>query len=1141
MESLNQIESKLEKFIKRYYLSAVIRGVLLFFGFGVLYILFWVIVESFFWLPSIARGLIFWCIIGFEAVLFYNLIVVPALRYLKIRKPIDSEKAAALIGESFPEIKDKLLNVIQLGQQQKTELVLASINKRALQFSPFSFERAVNLKENLKHLKYALAPLLILAPFYLFGEHHTINNSFKRVVDYSTSFAPPPPFRFKILNKTLNTIEGKSFDLVIKTEGDVLPEDAQIQFNDELYFLKKLNKGFSYQFLRPYEDLTFELISGKVRSNPHTLKVIKAPKILGTKLKLDYPAYTKRKSETIANFGNVSVPEGTKMTWTLLATATDTVSFYDTKALKYFKRKKKEFIFSQPVFSFLKYRIATNNSNLKNYETLQFNAEVIKDLPPTIDVKYELKKTPEEQLFFYGHMKDDYGITALKLNYYPRGKEALKQTIDVVGYSPETLRFSFVFPLGLDLKAGVAYELYFEVFDNDPFPKPNRTKSAVFLFQNKSQETLNSERLETQEQTLLEVEKSFSNSESQRELEFLKQQQQKKTLSFNDREKIKALLERQSQQDAVLKNFNQKIQETLDQTPVAPNDKDRNELKKRLEAQNKQLERDEKNMEALKKLAKDLDKEDLLERTGKLMQQNKAKARSMAQMLELTKRYYVTQKAKQIKNKLEDLSRKQQQLSKESLDQNTLAKQSEINKKFQDLKEMLETLRAKNQALSKPINLPDTQKEETAVQEDQAEAKTQLQQKELSQDTDQQTKLNSKASKSQQKAAKKMSQIAGQMAQKMAGGSQQQMQEDSQMLRQILDNLLLFSFEQEALMRRFGSSQNQQMSHAKNLITQKNIKTHFEHIDDSLFVVSLRQPMISEKVNKEISEVYYNIDKTLTLFADGRIYQAASAQQYALTAANNLADLLSNFLNSMELQMSQGQGQGDMQLPDIIMSQEDLQKQAEESQGNSGESPMSRGGSKSEEKGEQQGEGEGKTEQPNKPGQSPGPSDSSKNSGPSGDGTNAARFFDNEESSQALMELYKKQQDLRRGFEQLLKEKGMGQAGEGAVKSMKKIEQTLINQGVSSEVLREMQALKYQFLKLKDAIKKQGQESKRQSKTNTARFTVTTENPVDQALKKQSTKEDLKRQSLPLRQEYFKRVQDYFNLNYDPLYQPDKL
>ena len=122
------------------------------------------------------------------------MIVVPALRYLKIRKPINSEKAAALIGESFPEIKDKLLNVIQLGQQQKTELVLASINKRALQFSPFSFERAVNLKENLKHLKYALAPLLVIAPFYLFGEHHTINNSFKRGCRLFDLLRPSSPF-----------------------------------------------------------------------------------------------------------------------------------------------------------------------------------------------------------------------------------------------------------------------------------------------------------------------------------------------------------------------------------------------------------------------------------------------------------------------------------------------------------------------------------------------------------------------------------------------------------------------------------------------------------------------------------------------------------------------------------------------------------------------------------------------------------------------------------------------------------------------------------------------------------------------------------------------------------------------------------
>ena len=99
-----------------------------------------------------------------------------------------------------------------------------------------------------------------------------------------------------------------------------------------------------------------------------------------------------------------------------------------------------------------------------------------------------------------------------------------------------------------------------------------------------------------------------------------------------------------------------------------------------------------------------------------------------------------------------------------------------------------------------------------------------------------------------------------------------------------------------------------------------------------------------EKVNKEISEVYRNIDKTLHLFADGRIYQAASAQQYVLTAANNLADLLSNFLNSMELQMSQAKAKEICNCQILLRSQEDEEKQAEESQGSAGESPMSRGG-----------------------------------------------------------------------------------------------------------------------------------------------------------------------------------------------------
>ena len=90
--------------------------------------------------------------------------------------------------------------------------------------------------------------------------------------------------------------------------------------------------------------------------------------------------------------------------------------------------------------------------------------------------------------------------------------------------------------------------------------------------------------------------------------------------------------------------------------------------------------------------------------------------------------------------------------------------------------------------------------------------------------------------------------------------------------------------------------------------------------------------MISERINKEITEVFFNIDKSLDQFAENRLYQGVAAQQYTVTAANTLASFLSDVLDNMESQMnpSPGQGQGDMQLPDIIMSQEELNKQMEE-------------------------------------------------------------------------------------------------------------------------------------------------------------------------------------------------------------------
>ena len=134
-------------------------------------------------------------------------------------------------------------------------------------------------------------------------------------------------------------------------------------------------------------------------------------------------------------------------------------------------------------------------------------------------------------------------------------------------------------------------------------------------------------------------------------------------------------------------------------------------------------------------------------------------------------------------------------------------------------------------------------------------------------------------------------------------------------------------------MERFNEIDVNHNQYGKYIIKQSTLKEHFEHVDDSLFALSLRNPKISEKINTAITDVYFNIDKSLGQLTENRIYQGVSSQQYTITSSNDLANMLSNILDNMEMQMNMqpgSGGQGEMQLPDIILSQEELNKQMEE-------------------------------------------------------------------------------------------------------------------------------------------------------------------------------------------------------------------
>ncbi len=1123
-----EIQSKLEQFIRRFYTNELLKGIILFFAIGLLYFLFTLFVEYVLWLNTTARTILFWVFVVVEVGLFARFIVMPLAKLFKLQKGINYEDASKIIGNHFPEVNDKLLNILQLkANQTESELLLASIEQKSAQLHPIPFKLAVNFKSNLKYLKYAAIPVVILFLTFLTGHFNWFSDSYERVVNYKTAYEPPAPFQFFVTNDNLQAIENKDFKLVVNTAGSVIPENAKIIFEDESYFLQNTGNGsFEYVFEKPKKDITFQLTANNVTSKPYTLQIIQVPSLLSFEMILDYPSYTKKQDEVLKSTGNAIVPQGTQVTWRLNTKATKNVLLYAKDTMQFKALKANTFELSNTLYNNFQYSLSTSNDALKDYERLSFNIDVIRDEYPELKLDMKIDSLDQQTMYFHGQVSDDYGLSKLQLVYYPTNNNQDIQIQSLPVSKSNIDEFISVFPNNLNLQEGVSYELYFQVFDNDLVNKFKSTKSRVFSFRKLTTQEEADKQLQQQNETIQDLNKSLDKFEEQnKELEeFSKTQKEKSVLNFNDKKKFENFLKRQKQQKEMMQNFNKKLEDNLKEFQKESEEEDpfKEDLQERLKENEQQLKEDEQLLEELEKLQDKISKEEFSDKLDKLSKQNKNQKRSLEQLLELTKRYYVSKKAEKLQKDLENLAKEQEKLSKETKENNTKKDQEDINKKFEDFQKQMNELQKENESLIDPMDVPQDKKAEESIKQDQQEATDNLEKQEQNQENgnEQQSEQNQKnAQKKQKQAAEKMMQMSQQMQQAMQMSGGDQMQEDIDMLRQILDNLILFSLDQEALMYQFNSIEVNHNKYASYLVKQNDLKEHFSHIDDSLFALSLRQPKLSEMVNKEISNVFYNIDKSLDHFSENRLYQGIGNQKYTITSANNLADFLSNIMNNMQMQMNAsgqgqgGQGQPEQGLPDIIMSQEQLNKQMQEGmkKSDSGKPNDGDGGKEGDKEGQEQGQGK-----------------QGNNGNQQGEGEGSSEDLNGE-----LFKIYQQQQQIRQALQDRLSKDGNKGVGDGLVKSMEDVELDLLNKGFTNQTLQKMMELQHQLLKLENATFQQGQDTKRKSDTNKNSFNNNTNNKIPTAKEYFNTTEILNRQTLPLQPVYKKKVQDYFKKEND--------
>lgn len=1102
MNYYKAILDKLEAFIRKFYYNELIKGVILFLSIGLIYFLFTIALEYFLWLDTKGRTVLFWSFIAIELLLFSKYILHPIIKLIGLKNGISKAAASTIIGDHFPEVSDKLLNVLQLGESNDhSELVLASIEQKSSELQPIPFKNAIDLKKNVKYTKYLAIPVLIYLIISISGNSAIINDGYDRVVNYDKAYTPPAPFDFFVVNNDLSVNEGETVTLEIKTVGKVIPENASIIYEDETYFLKSISPGnFTYTFKNIKKDTNFKLLANDVTSPTYTLQVKAVPKMVAFTMQLDYPKYLNKSSETIKNTGNAIIPEGTKVTWDISSKATDEITFL-TSDTEIFTKRNNEFNFQRSIYNTLNYTIATSNSNAKNYERLNYQIDVVKDQYPEIRLEKKNDTINLDYVYFFGEVSDDYGLTKLQLIYNEVGSEEKQQhTISIPKSS--FAQFVYTFPEGLLLEEGKTYEYYFEISDNDAIHNYKRTKSEIFSYNKLTNSELEDKKLEQQSKSIQGLNKSLKNLEEQEKSlnEINKIQKEKKSLNWNDKKKLDNFIKRQVQQEEMMKNFNKDLRKNLEEFNEGEEDLYKEELDKRLNNQEKDIEENKELLEELKELQDKINQEDLAKKIDELKKSNQEQQRSLEQIVELTKRYYVNKKAEKLAKDLEELAKEQEALSNQPDDKNNKEAQDKLNKKFEEFTKEMDELQKKNEELKKPMDLNQDKKKEEGIKKEQNEASEQL---------DKQQK--SKAKKNQKSAAEQMKQMSEKMQQAMQMQSGEQLEEDAKMLRQILDNLVFYSFEQEALMNNLKDIDANNASFSNKLKKQQVLREHFKHVDDSLFALSLRNPMISDKINKEVTDVHFNVDKSLELLAETDIYKGTSSQQYAITAANNLADYLSEVLNNMQNQMMNsmpgsgqcdkpgGSGQQGFQLSDIIQQQEqNIQKMQEGMEGKSGK------------------EKDGKEEE-GKLGQQ---------------GSQSGQGNGDEDSSGELFRIYQEQQRLRQQLKDALGKEGSKGSGD-LLNKMEEVEEELLDKGFTNEVMEKMLNLKHELLKLEDAKLKQGEDNKREANTNNKEFNNTTNSNYPDAKEYFNEVEILNRQALPLQTIYKEKVNTYFKKDND--------
>jgi len=830
--NFKQFVDKLNSYIRKFYLYQLVRGLILFVLIALVYYILIATLEFFtFFEPRIKLLIVVFTVVVSSLNLIY-FIIRPILKLLGIGKILSYYDVSKQLNKAYPEIKDKLVNIIELANESDSlssiSLKNASIDQKINELRLFRFTEIIRFKDLKFPFLFLFTVMLVFAVLFI-NKPALFSESSARLIHFQQKFEKPAPYSFKLLNKNLEIITGESVELNLQCLGNDIPETMYVNIGGNNFIMKREKEFFTYVVDNVNSSVSFYFTDKWYISDLYRITVINKPFISSFSVEINPPSYTNIQPETLMNIGDFKVAAGTRITWKFNAVDTDSLSikFSDSTYVRGVL-KDKYFEIGRKITKDLEYSVSLSNSKISENNKLTFNITTLNDLYPEIKVVQLQDSTDLKNFMFKGNIIDDYGFSKLDFNISFEGRD----TVFKVPFTPFLLNQEFYYSFNFESLRdfGKTFKYFFSVSDNDYIHNYKRSLSETFTFSFPDYQDLALRENEDLNQMDQLMEKSMKLSEgiSQDMLDLKMKQINDDLTEYEKFQAVKDIMSKKNELEETIRQINKQNEDANKfQNSFTEEKSDLLEKQKQIEDLLNEVFTDElkKLFEEFNNLAKQFDSKKFDQLSKDIDSNLDDLSKQLDKNMQLLKKMKVEQKVERILEELKKLKESENSIS-DGLEKNSDIKSitrkeldnslifNTLEKDYQDALEF-------NKELEKPMNLFDLEKEFKGIKNNYSEVIEDLK------------KGNRRKSlKLIENNMNSLDQLIFAMDKMLNSGKKKENEANEEDLKQILENLIMVSFNQEKILNQLKSTDynSPEINHVK--IKQRNMGLQVAFVKD---------------------------------------------------------------------------------------------------------------------------------------------------------------------------------------------------------------------------------------------------------------------------------------------------------------------